>query len=61
MNYNTVRSLELLQTGSQNPHAEFREGQEAAIQHLVESTQRLLVIQKQVGVKVLSILLLRNY
>ncbi|QXR07305.1 RecQ family ATP-dependent DNA helicase [Acinetobacter lwoffii] len=46
MNYNTVRSLELLQTGSQNPHAEFREGQEAAIQHLVESTQRLLVIQK---------------
>lgn len=46
MNYNATRSLELLQTGSQNPHAEFREGQEAAIQHLVESTQRLLVIQK---------------
>ncbi|MDH1436937.1 DEAD/DEAH box helicase [Acinetobacter johnsonii] len=46
MIYNSERSLELLRKASNNPHAEFREGQEAAIQHLVDSTQRLLVIQK---------------
>lgn len=46
MIYNSRRSLELLRKASNNPNAEFREGQEAAIQHLIESTQRLLVIQK---------------
>ena len=46
MIYNSGRSLELLRKASNNPHAVFREGQESAIQHLVESTQRLLVIQK---------------
>jgi len=46
MAYDPARALELLRTGSQNPAANFRDGQEAAIQHVVDSRGRLLVVQK---------------
>lgn len=44
--YNPQRALELLRIGSGQPEAGFREGQEAAIQHIVEGRSRLLVVQK---------------
>src|SRR5437764_15443800 len=40
------RALELLRLGSALPNANFREGQEEAIQHVVEGRGRLLVVQK---------------
>lgn len=40
------RALELLRTGSGRSDAEFRDGQEAAIRHLVEGRGRLLVVEK---------------
>jgi ATP-dependent DNA helicase RecQ len=40
------RALELLRTGSGSPAAVFRDGQEEAIQHIVEGKGRLLVVQK---------------
>jgi len=43
---NPERALELLRLGTQNPGAAFREGQEAAIQHVVDGRGRLLVVQK---------------
>jgi ATP-dependent DNA helicase RecQ len=46
MSYNATRALELLGCGTQNPAAVFREGQENAIRHVVESRGRLLVVQK---------------
>jgi ATP-dependent DNA helicase RecQ len=46
MAYDPVRALELLKAGTQNPAAAFRDGQEAAIQHVVEGRGRLLVVQK---------------
>lgn len=46
MQYNANRALELLRVGSGIPTAQFREGQEEAIQHLVEGRGRLLVVQK---------------
>lgn len=46
MVYNLARALELLRTGTQNAAATFREGQEEAIQHVVEGRGRLLVVQK---------------
>ncbi len=46
MTYSHSRALELLRTGSRNKCAEFREGQEEAIRHIVESKGRLLVVQK---------------
>jgi len=46
MNYNRARAIQLLRAGSKNSNAEFRDGQEEAIQHLVEGGGRLLVIQK---------------
>jgi ATP-dependent DNA helicase RecQ len=46
MNYNPVRSLELLKVGSGKPDASFRDGQEEAIRHVVEGRGRLLVVQK---------------
>ena len=36
MPYNSKRALELLRLGTQNPTATFREGQEEAIQHIVD-------------------------
>ncbi len=46
MSYNPPRALELLRLGTQNPAAEFREGQEKAIRHVVDGRGRLLVVQK---------------
>jgi len=46
MPYNTARALELLRLGTQNPHAEFRDDQAQAIQHVVDGSGRLLVVQK---------------
>ena len=46
MNYDRQRSLELLRIGSGIPSAQFREGQEEAIRHLVEGRGKLLVVQK---------------
>ncbi len=44
--FNASRSFELLRLGSGLPHAEFRDGQEAAIRYIVEGRGRLLVVQK---------------
>ena len=46
MNYDSNRALELLRIGSGIPGAQFREGQEEAIRHVVEGSGRLLVVQK---------------
>ena len=46
MPYNPTRALQLLRLGTQNPAATFRDGQEAAIQHVVDGRGRLLVVQK---------------
>ena len=40
------RALELLRAGTGQRHAEFREGQEEAIRHVVEGRGRLLVVQR---------------
>lgn len=44
--YNPDRALQLLRLGSGLPQAEFREGQEEAIRHVVEGRGRLLVVQR---------------
>lgn len=46
MIYDPARARELLRLGSSRPDAVFREGQEAAIRHVVEGAGRLLVVQK---------------
>ena len=46
MPYNPTRALRLLRLGTQNPAATFHDGQEAAIQHVVDGRGRLLVVQK---------------
>ena len=46
MAYDPKRALELLRIGSGRADATFREGQEDAIRHIVESKGRLLVVQK---------------
>lgn len=46
MIYDSKRALELLKIGSGRANAEFREGQEDAIRHIVEGRGRLLVVQK---------------
>lgn len=46
MPYNPARALELLKLGTQNSAAAFRDGQEAAIQHVVDGLGRLLVVQR---------------
>lgn len=46
MPYNSRRGLELLRIGTANPAATFHEGQESAIQHIVEGRGRLLVVQR---------------
>ena len=44
MMYKPERALELLRLGSGLPCAEFREGQEGAIRHIVAGNGRLLVV-----------------
>jgi ATP-dependent DNA helicase RecQ len=46
MSYNAAHALQLLRLGTQNLAAAFRDGQEAAIQHVVDGRGRLLVVQK---------------
>ena len=46
MPYNPTLALNLLRLGTQNPRAAFRDGQEKAIQHVVDVRGRLLVVQK---------------
>ena len=46
MAYNPTRARELLRLATQNPLAVFRDGQEEAIQHVVDGKGRLLVVQK---------------
>ena len=46
MTYNPQRALELLRIGSGRVDANFRDGQEDAIRHIVEGRGRLLVVQK---------------
>lgn len=46
MKYDPARALSLLRSGSGRPDAIFRDGQEAAIRHVVEGLGRLLVVQK---------------
>lgn len=46
MIYDAQRALELLRWGTGLPNAQFREGQENAIRHIVEGHGRLLVVQK---------------
>lgn len=45
MRYQSQRALALLREGTGRPDAEFREGQEQAIRHVVEGRGRLLVVQ----------------
>ena len=46
MDYDAQRALDLLRAGVGQGDAEFREGQEDAIRHIVEGRGRLLVVQK---------------
>jgi ATP-dependent DNA helicase RecQ len=46
MPFNQIRAFELLRLGTQNPAATFHDGQETAIQHVVDGRGRLLVVQK---------------
>ena len=46
MRYDAERAIALLRMGSGVPGAQFREGQEAAIRHVVEGRGKLLVVQK---------------
>ncbi|MDE0157391.1 MAG: RecQ family ATP-dependent DNA helicase [Gammaproteobacteria bacterium] len=46
MMYKAERALELLKLGTRLSGAKFREGQEEAIQHIVNGNGRLLVVQK---------------
>ncbi|MCH8539456.1 MAG: RecQ family ATP-dependent DNA helicase [Opitutales bacterium] len=46
LNFDSNKALELLRAGTQNPAANFREGQEEAIRHIVEGRGRLLVVEK---------------
>jgi ATP-dependent DNA helicase RecQ len=46
VSYDPARALELLRIGCGQADACFREGQEAAIRHVVENRGRLLVVQK---------------
>ena len=46
MTYVATRALALLRTGVADSDAEFRNGQEEAIRHVVEANGRLLVVQK---------------
>ena len=46
MSYDSDRALELLRFGTKLPNAQFREGQEEAIRHVVEGDGPLLVVQR---------------
>jgi ATP-dependent DNA helicase RecQ len=46
MTYDNTRALQLLRVGTGRPDAQFRDGQAAAIEHVVEGRGRLLVVQK---------------
>lgn len=46
MPHKPARALELLRLGTQNPAANFHDGQAEAIQHVVDGRGRLLVVQK---------------
>lgn len=46
MNYNAQRALQLLQLGTANPYAIFREDQAAAIEKIVEEECRILLVRK---------------
>ena len=46
MRYQSQLALALLREGTGRPDAQFREGQEQAIRHLVEGNSRLLLVQK---------------
>ena len=46
MKYHSRHALDLLRSGTGRPDAEFREGQEHAVRHVVEGRGRLLVVQK---------------
>ncbi len=46
MNYDSGRAAELLRAATKDPNATFRDGQGAAIQHVVEGRGRLLVVQR---------------
>jgi ATP-dependent DNA helicase RecQ len=46
MPYDPTRALELLRLGTQSQAATFREGQEAAVHHVVDGQGRLLVVQR---------------
>lgn len=46
MQFNKQRALELLRLGTENPAAQFRDGQMEAVQHVIEARGRLLVVQK---------------
>jgi ATP-dependent DNA helicase RecQ len=46
MAYDPERGLQLLRLGSGHPAAQFRDGQEEAIRHIVDGNGRLLVVQK---------------
>ena len=46
MEYHSRHALDLLRAGTGHPDAEFREGQEHAIRHVVEGRGRLLVVQR---------------
>jgi ATP-dependent DNA helicase RecQ len=46
MIYDSARAMQLLRVGTGRRDAQFRDDQEAAIEHVVEGRGRLLVIQK---------------
>ncbi len=46
MKFDSIRALELLKEGSGSSTAQFRDGQEEAISHIVDGRGRLLVVQK---------------
>ena len=46
MAYDSKRALALLRIGTGDPAAEFRDGQEDAIEHVVENRGRLLLVQR---------------
>jgi len=46
MAFDSNLALRLLRLGTQNPNAEFRDGQQESIRHVVEGNGRLLVVQK---------------
>ena len=46
MPYDSVRALDLLKLGTGNDDAQFRDGQEEAIRHIVEGRARQLLVQK---------------